>query len=207
MSLVSYVFNKKVAQVLLALSIPSGIIYFFTYSQNQADIQLKEFQAQQKAHPKTQNFTIDNYSMKEVDDANRVRWQLKSDQGVLQPNGKDILLKTVTVEYYDQKTGEMKMRMSAPLGEANQQTKYVKLLGDKKTRVTADGGGMRKSHFECSQVELIKKDEFLASGGVIIDWPGVAKVSGSLASGSTDMSSGPKNLKVIGNTHAEIAVR
>jgi hypothetical protein len=97
------------------------------------------------------------------------------------------------------------MRLEAPFGSADQQTKYVKLEGGKKGRVVAEGQNNMK--LSSAVVELIKKNEFLASGGVIIDWPGVAKVSGDSASGLTDMSSGPKNFKVVGNTHAEIVMK
>jgi hypothetical protein len=100
----------------------------------------------------------------------------------------------------------MKMRMIAPYGTANQTTKFVKLKGDKGQPVVAEGDG-GKSKFECGYMELTKKNQFVASGGVIIDWPGVAKVSANSATGSTQMAEGPKDLKLIGNTHAQIAVR
>lgn len=204
MSLVSMIFNRGVGKFLLALSIPLGIVYFFWYSQHEATEAIKQLKIDQKAHPTVSAVTINNYEMKEVDDGNHIRWQLTSRVGVLNPNGKDVELADVVVNYFDATTHALKMKMVAPIGHANQATKFVKLTGDKTRRVVADGGGFRPSHFECGQVELIKQNEFLASGGVIIDWPGVAKVSGSLAAGSTDMSSGPKNLKVVGNTHATI---
>jgi hypothetical protein len=207
MSLFSFLLTRQFWKWMLALAIPGSIAYFFWYSHQQANLEFDKWQVEQKEHPISNSVVIKDYSMKEVDDSNKVRWQLIADTGTLSPNGKDVDLTNVKVEYFDAKSHDLKMRMQAPIGHANQDTKFVKLNCDKKTRVVADGGGFKKSHFECSQVELIKKNEFLASGGVIIDWPGVAKISGSLASGSTDMSSGPKNLKVIGNTHAEIAVR
>jgi hypothetical protein len=207
MSLISFLSNRSLWKFVLAVSIPSAIVYFFWYSQQQAGVAVKEWEAEQKAHPTTDHVVINDYAMKEIDDGNHLRWQLVAKTGTLMPNGKDVELSDVKVDYYDSKSHELKMSMKAPLGHANQETKFVKLTGTKNQRVVAEGGGFKKSHFECAQVELIKKNEFLASGGVIIDWPGVAKVSGSLASGTTDMSAGPKNLKVIGNTHAEIAVR
>jgi hypothetical protein len=204
---VSLVFNRNVWKFVLAVSIPLSIGYFFWDSQQKAEEEVRKFKLEQKEHPTTDRVSIDNYSMKEIDDNNHIRWQLIANTGVVLPNGKDVELSGVKVEYYDPQTKEMKMRLKAPVGHANQETKYVKLNGDQSTKVLAEGGGFRASHFECAQVELAKNNQFLASGGVIIDWPGVAKVSGDTATGSTDMSSGPKNLKVVGNTHAQIAVR
>lgn len=206
MSVGSILFNRGVWKFLFAISIPVGIGYFFWYSQEAAKVEVAEYKKEQKEHPTTDHVVINNYSMKEVDDSNSVKWQLTADTGALNPNGKDVDLSGVKVEYFDPKTKELKMRMIAPVGHANQETKYVKLIGDSAHKVSADGGGFRKSHLECAQLELTKQNQFLATGGVIIDWPGVAKVSGTTATGSTDMSAGPKNLKVVGSTHSVVAV-
>lgn len=205
-TITSFVFNKSFLKLMLALAIPTSIAYFFWYSQNQADKEFKDFQKIQKDNPISDKMVIENYDMKEVDDLNRIRWQLVAKRGTLMPNGKDVELVNVKVEYFDPATRELKMGLSAPFGEANQQTKYVKLTERDGTKVVAEGQG-GKTKFVASTVELIKKNQFLASGGVIIDWPGVAKVSGDSASGLTDLSSGPKNFKVVGNTHAEIVMK
>ena len=158
------------------------------------------------AHPIAQQLSGEKYSMKEVDDGNHTRWQLTAARGTFMPNGRDVKLEDVVVEYFDPKTKELKMRLKAPDGSANQESKDVVLSSSNGRKVTAEGGG-GKSKFVCQKVELSKKNQFVATGGVIIDWPGVAKVSGNSASGSTNMAAGPKDLKVVGNTHAEIAVR
>jgi hypothetical protein len=49
----------------------------------------------------------------------------------------------------------------------------------------------------------MEKNQFLASGGVNIIWPGVAKVTGNEATGSLK-STDLKNLTIKGNTHAAI---
>lgn len=206
MSLVETVFNRNFFKLALALAIPTSIAYFFYYSQKQADVEIKNYMHEQHEHPTASQLNIENYGMKEVDDGNHVRWQLTSKLGTLMPNGQDVRLTDVTVEYFDSTTKALKMRLCAPLGEANQSTKFVRLLAQDRQKVLALGEG-GKSKFEAQQVELTKKNQFTATGGVIIEWPGVAKVSGNSASGTTNMAAGPKNIKVVGNTHAEIAVR
>jgi hypothetical protein len=166
----------------------------------------KHYKTEQVQNPTTQQPVIHNYAMKEIDGANNIRWQLKAKQGQFMPNGQDVQLSYVTVEYYDAATKAMKMRLIAPSGFANTATKYVKLNGDSHQKVEADGEG-GKSKLLAETVELTKKNQFNATGGVIIDWPGVAKVSGNSATGSTNMSAGPKDFKIIGNTHAEISVK
>lgn len=206
MSFASLVFRKSTIKLFVALAIPASIAWFFWYSQQQADYEVKQYQKEQKENPTSEKLTIKNYAMKEIDDLNRIRWQLTAAEGNLMPNGKDVQLDDVKVEYYDATTRELKMRLLAPFGTANQETKYVKLESKDGKPVVADGQG-GKSKFTCKTVELIKKNQFLATGGVIIEWPGVAKVSGDSASGLTDLSSGPKNFKVVGNTHAEIVMK
>lgn len=200
------VFNRGTVKLLVALAIPAGILFFFYASQQEAARQIKEVETDIHNNPTSDDLKINDYSMKEVDDSNHIRWQLSSKQGTIMPNGQDVQLTGVVVEYYDQATNTMKMRLQAPLGIANQTTKYVRLNADKSGKVLAEGEG-GKSKFSCNQVELTKKNQFVATGGVIIEWPGVAKVSGNSASGTTNMAAGPKDLKISGNTHAEIAVR
>ncbi len=206
MSVVAQVFNRGVLKLLLALAIPASIAWFFLYSQQQADKQISDYKKEQKANPTTDRVIIKDYGLKEVDDSNHIRWQLLAAAGVVSPDNQNVTLEDVKVEYYDSATKALKMRLIAPTGTANQSTRYVKLTAPDGKYVIAEGEG-GKSKFQSKVVELIKKNQFLASGGVIIDWPGVAKVSGNSASGSIDLAAGPKNFKIVGNTHAEIAVR
>jgi LPS export ABC transporter protein LptC len=206
MSLSETVFNRSTIKLVVALAIPSSIGFFFWFSEREATRQIDEYKAMQKANPHSDDIVIKDYTMKEVDDTNRVRWLLSSKTGTIIANGQDVALTGVVVQYFDPTTKALKMKMSAPQGTANQTTKLVKLKGDKTGKVLAEGEG-GKSKFTANSVELTKKNQFVATGGVIIDWPGVAKVSGDSASGSTNMAAGPKDLKIVGNTHAEIAVR
>lgn len=206
MHVLSMVFNRNFLKLFVALAIPCGMAYFFWYAQQQANIEVENYKKEQKDHPTLDRMVIKNYNMKEIDDTNTIRWQLTANTGELNPNGHDVELTGVSVEFYDKDTKQLKMRLDAPLGHANQQTKYVKLETDGKQLVKANGDG-GKSHFQCKQVELTKRNQFLATGGVIIVWPGVAKVSGDTATGSTNMASGPKDFKVVGNTHTEIVVK
>ena len=206
MTVAAMVMNRNVFKFALALSIPALMIAFFYYANDQATKEIKDLKQQEKDHPSTDKIVINNYAMKEIDDGNNIRWQLIAHSGTLQPNGKDVLLDKVQVDYFDKVTHALKMRLTAPLGTADQQTKFVKLNGLNGEKVIAEGEG-GKSKFMADQVELIKSNQFLASGGVIVDWPGVAKVSGNSASGSTDMAAGPKDLKIVGNTHSLIMAR
>lgn len=194
---------RNFVKLVAALSIPAGIGYFFYYSQQQAVIEVEQYQKEQKERPTIEGIVINNYQLKEVDDFNHIRWRLSSARGHLAPNNKDVTLDNVTVEYYD--GPNVKMRISAPKGEANQETRYVKLVKDSKIRVhcETDAG---KNKFEADIVELTKKNQFLASGGVIIEWSEVAKVTGRTASGTIDKG-GIKSVKVVGNTHATINVK
>lgn len=207
MSVASMVLNRSTMKLVFALAIPASIAWFFVYSQQQATIEVDKLKKEQQAHPMEEKTVIENYGIKEIDDLNRIRWQLTARSGTLMPNGKDVELEDVKVEYYDPTTRELKMRLVAPFGQADQSTKYVKLQAKNGKNVMAEGGQGAKTKFSSRIVELIKKNQFLATGGVIIDWPGVAKVSGDSASGLTDLSSGPKNFKVVGNTHAEIVMK
>jgi len=197
--------NRGALKLFAALAIPASIAWFFYYANDQANIEVAKFKEEQKDKKIVDRVEIKNYGLKEVDDSNQIRWQLVAKTGSVDPNGHDVSLEDVKVEYFDKVTRALKMRLTAPIGKANQQTRAVKLFGNDNTYVVAEGGN--QSRFQCKQVELIKKNQFLASGGVIIDWPGVAKVSGNSASGSTDLGAGPKDFKVMGNTHAQIMVK
>ncbi|HEY9712124.1 MAG TPA: LPS export ABC transporter periplasmic protein LptC [Chroococcales cyanobacterium] len=186
-------------KVLLALAIPVGIGSFFWYAQKQADTQLKEFQQAQKENPNTDKVTVDNYELKEVGDDNQIKWQLVAERGVMLPTNKDVELKNVKVEYFDGK--KIKMRIIAPAGTANEQTRYVKLDSADGHRVLAEGEE-GKAKMEASKIELKEKNQFVATGGVNIVWPGVAKVTGNQASGVLGKGAEMKDVKIVGNTHA-----
>ena len=139
MSAISMIFNRNALKLVAALAIPSSIAYFFYFSQQQANRELEQYKKEQATHATSEELVVNDYEMKEVDDSNRLRWLLKSHEGKLMPNGQDVELKGVKVEYYDPTTKALKMSITAPLGVANQTTKYVKLNADKTGRVIADG--------------------------------------------------------------------
>jgi hypothetical protein len=192
------------AKFLLALSIPGAMVGFFFYAQNQADTQVKEFEKNQKEHPDTDKMSVDNYQLKEVGDDNLVRWCLVAKQGTLMPVTKDAFLQNVKVDYFEDK--KVKLTLSAPLGIANEVTHRIELHADpnaKASRVMCIGED-GKAKLDAAKVELKQKNTFVASGGVNIVWPGVAKVSGNQATGSLAKGADLKNIKIVGNTHALI---
>lgn len=194
---------RSVIKLIAALAIPAGIIWFFVYSQEQARIEVGNYQSEQKENPTSEGMVVNDYQLKEVDDYNHIRWQLIAKRGAMAPNNKDVVIDQVTVEYYD--GPNIKMRISAPHGQVDQETRYVKLVSLNNNRVEAVGDG-GQSKFQAETVELIKKNQFLASGNVIIEWTEVAKVTGNSATGSIDKS-GINNVKVVGNTHSLVTVK
>ena len=198
--MLAQVFGKNSRKIIGALAIPAILVSFWTYAQNEANQQVKEFNASQKVNPNTDETIVKNYELKEVDDQNQVRWLLAADQGVMEPVSHDVNLTQVHVDYMDGKI--LKMRLSAPLGHTNENTRLIKLSasGNKLVEATGEAG---KVKLTAAKIELNKKNQFQATGGVNIIWPGVAKVIGDLAAGV--LASGDlNNVKIIGNTHALI---
>lgn len=193
-------FRSEWFKLVLALSILGGIVGLLYYAQYQAKIEEAEYEAQKKLHPTSDNVIIDNYELKEVDDSNKVRWLLAAKKGVMVPDTKDVNLTGVNMEYYD---GDVvKMKVVAPIGVANEKTRKVSLKSDATQKVLAEGEA-GKSRLETSQLELEKKNQFKATGGVNIVWAGVAKVTGNYATGRLGKAD-LEDLKIIGNTHAII---
>jgi LPS export ABC transporter protein LptC len=192
---------RDVLKLILALSIPAILVGGFFYAQNQANKEVADYKKFQTQHPPTQAITIDNYQLKEVDDSNQMRWQLQAKQGTMAPDTKDVDLHEVLVQYFDQ--GKVKMSLTAPSGIANESTKQVQLLakGGKQVLATGEDG---KAQMNANKVELTKKNSFIASGGVTILYPGVAKVTGSTVTGSLEKSAELKNFTIKGGTHATI---
>jgi hypothetical protein len=196
-------FGRNSSKLIGALAIPAVIIAFWFYAQNEANQQVQEFDKAQKIRPNTDETTITNYELKEVDDSNQVRWLLAAKTGALEPVSHDVNLKEVHVDYMDGKT--LKMRISAPIGQTNEVTRLVTLAGIGDNRVSACGEE-GKVKLEAAKVELDKKNQFQATGNVNIVWSNAARVIGDTAfgalgsKGSNDLS----NVKLIGHTHALI---
>lgn len=199
-AMLAQVFNRNVSKFVGAISIPTVIMIFWFYAVHEANLQVEDFNKAQKIRPNTDQTVISHYELKEVDDSNQVRWQLSANEGVMEPVSHDVNLTEVRVDYMDGKI--IKMRLSAPLGHTNEDTRLVKLSGSGNKLVEATGEE-GKVKLTSSKIELNKKNQFQATGGVTIVWPGVAKVIGDLATGV--LASGDlNNVKVIGNTHALI---
>ncbi len=188
------------SKIIGALAIPTIIIAFWFYAQNEANQQVKEFNAAQKIRPNTDETVINNYELKEVDDSNQVRWLLAAKTGAMQAISHNVNLTDVHVDYMDGKV--VKMRVSAPIGHTNDVTRLVQLIGANNRPVTALGEE-GKVKLEAQKVELDKKNQFQATGNVNIVWAKTARVIGDMASGSLggdDLT----NVKLIGHTHALI---
>ncbi|HEY9677085.1 MAG TPA: LPS export ABC transporter periplasmic protein LptC [Drouetiella sp.] len=183
----------------LALAVPGMLIYFWISAQKMADVEVDKFTKDKAEHPDQSNTTVKNYELKEVNDANEMKWHLRASEGVMQNETKDVQLKDVSVEYYNDK--KIKMKMSAPKGMANETTRLVNLGGDDKNRVICEGDE-GKSRMEANFLTLDKENKFTANGGVNILWTGVAKVTGNKATGNIDKTAQLQNIKVIGNTHS-----
>ncbi|PWT97966.1 MAG: hypothetical protein C5B53_07285 [Candidatus Melainabacteria bacterium] len=200
--MLSMIFNHPYFRFFLALAIPAGILGLWFYAKYTAEQEVGITAKQIKKNPINDKILVDDYQLKEIDDLNHLRWRLVAAQGVTDPATRDVALKTVNVDYFDK--GKIKIHLSAPVGVANEGTKAVELDAEKDQRVQAIGEE-GKAKLEATKVELIKKNQFLATGGVNILWPGVAKVRGDKAEGSL-ASTDLKKLKIMGNTHALIGL-
>lgn len=185
-----------------AISIPVGIVWGFIAAKQGAEKEYAEQVQSMKEHPTATGSTVSDYELKEVDDNNVTRWQLVAKKGSTTDN-KKFLVEAVTMKYFD--GPNVKMLVSAPAGNVDAESRFVKLLSAKGHRVRGEGDG-GKSVFEAETVELDKNNQFFATGGVIIEWAEVAKVTGNEARGKIEKN-GIQNVKVRGNTHAVIAVK
>jgi len=181
----------------LILAVLFGLLYYAKWS---ATIQEKEFDAQKKAHPTASNVSFNNYELKEVDEHYKTRWLLNAKTGTIQRDTKDVALTEISMKFFD--GDKIKMHVTAPVGSVNQKSMYVCLSSGPGQKVTALGME-GKSCMEMEKLELEKKNQFKASGGVNIAM-GVAKVTGDHATGRFAGTSF-QDVKIIGNTHAIIA--
>ncbi|MBX9670770.1 MAG: LPS export ABC transporter periplasmic protein LptC [Candidatus Obscuribacterales bacterium] len=195
------IFNMGLLKLVLALGILFGLVGLIYYAHNQADKEIETFAKEQKEE-ETQAVTVDDYELKEIGDDNAVHWRLVAKKGTMEPSTKDVLLEDVNVNYY--KEGKVSMQLNAPVGKANEISRIVILTskGDKAVRVVGDE---KQAQLETKKLELRKNNQFTATGGVNILWPGVAKVTGSTAEGSISKSNLEK-IVIRGNTHASIDI-
>ena len=194
------VFNRNIILLFVALAIPTLMIWFWNYANIRARTTVDAAKGELHANRNQENISVEEYQLKEVNDNNELRWKLNAAHGVMNPATKDVDLETVHVDYYD--GAKIKMRLTSPIGKANEATKVIALLSTKERQVEAEGEE-GKSKMLAAKVELVKNNQFLATGGVNISWPGVAKVTGDRAEGSLK-STDLKNFKIMGHTHASI---
>lgn len=193
---------KNTVKFLAAISIPVGLIWAFQAAKKGADEGYEQHIKTMNEHPTTEGTVTTDFQLKEVDDNNTLRWQLVAKKGSTLDN-KKVDIEDVNVKYFD--GPNVKMLISAPVGRVDSQTRFVNLTSAKGHRVRGEGDN-GKSVFEAETIELDKKNQFFATGGVIIEWSEVAKVTGREARGKIDKG-GFQNVKVMGNTHAVIAVK
>jgi lipopolysaccharide export system protein LptC len=198
---------KNAIKFVVAISIPAFLIWGFKAAEQNAEKAVKETQDALKNNPIQEGTATTNFELKELDDKMVTKWLLTAEKGHANKNNKDYILDKVKMKYYDE--GNVKMAITAPKGQANMDTKWVKMESDNSSRVKAEGEG-GKSKFEATTVVLEKKNQFLATGGVIIEWSEVAKVTGNSATGTVDKS-GVKDVIVRGlpgqPTHAVITCK
>ncbi|MBU6451526.1 MAG: LPS export ABC transporter periplasmic protein LptC [Cyanobacteria bacterium REEB67] len=193
-------FRSEWFKFVLAAGILGGLVGLLWFADYTAKEETRKYNAELKAHPMAQKITFDDYELKEVDDNNTLRWKLKAKRGVLEPTTKDVILTMINIEYYSE--GKVKMKVIAPEGVVNQLSRQVKLKCNPQVNVVAEGEE-GKSRLETKSLELTKKNQFIATGGVNINMSGVAKVSGDYATGVFGKSE-LQDVKIIGHTHATI---
>lgn len=150
----SSVINRSTIKLLVALAVPAGITWLFMYAQQMANQEVKEYKVEQSKDPTADRVTLVNYQLKEVDDQNKMRWQLVSKEGSMDPTTQEVTLKEVKVRYF--KGDDVEMTLDAPAGIANEGTRYIRLNGNKNRKVIAEGEG-GKAKLTANVVELTKK--------------------------------------------------
>ena len=175
---------KNAIKFVVAISIPAFLVWAFKAAEENAERAVKETQKQLTDNPIQEGQATTNFELKELDDNMVTKWLLTAEKGQAK-NQKEYMLDKVKMKYFDE--GNVKMAITAPKGQANMDTKWVKMESDSSSRVKAEGEG-GKSKFEATTVVLEKKNQFLATGGVIIEWSEVAKVTGNSATGTVDKS-------------------
>lgn len=194
---------KSVVKLVLALTIPTVIGSFWYYSQKQANLEVENYNKDQKDHPTTDRTTVKNYKLQEVSDDNELKWQLFAKEGVVMSENHDVLLQKVSIQYFDGKN--IKMEINAPVGKTNEDSRDVILnsTDKQKVEVLSESG---KTKLSADKISINSKNDFEASKDVSIKWANQASVFGNTISGSFK-DSGFNNLTVKGNTHAVLACK
>ena len=195
-----WIFKTEWFKLVLALAIAGSIVGLLWYAQWQAKTLTEEHAKELKENPGTENTTLENYELKEVDADNHLRWILTAATGVVDSATRDVTLTKISVKYMD--GPKVKMEVVAPMGKTNDKAQTVTLTATPQQKVIAKGEE-GKSSLETQKLELNKKNQFTATGGVNIVMTGVAKVTGDLATGKFAKSE-LESLIIRGNTHSII---
>ncbi|MBN9394388.1 MAG: LPS export ABC transporter periplasmic protein LptC [Candidatus Melainabacteria bacterium] len=195
-----WIFKTEWFKLVLALAIAGSIVGLLWYAQWQAKTLTEEHAKELKENPGTENTTLENYELKEVDADNHLRWILTAATGVVDSATRDVTLTKISVKYMD--GPKVKMEVVAPMGKTNDKAQTVTLTATPQQKVIAKGEE-GKSSLETQKLELNKKNQFTATGGVNIVMTGVAKVTGDRATGKFAKSE-LESLIIRGNTHAII---
>jgi hypothetical protein len=195
-----WIFKTEWFKLVLALAIAGSIVGLLWYAQWQAKTLTEEHNKELKENPGTENTTLENYELKEVDADNHLRWILTAATGVVDSATRDVTLTKISVKYMD--GPKVKMEVIAPMGKTNDKAQTVTLTATPQQRVIAKGEE-GKSSLETQKLELNKKNQFTATGGVNIVMTGVAKVTGDRATGKFAKSE-LESLIIYGNTHSII---
>lgn len=190
---------KNTIRFLGALAIPSLIVWGFVSAQKGAENEYNSLTSEMKEHPTSTKTETTEFELKELDDNNAVRWHLTGKKGTT-AEMKVVDVTDVKMRYFD--GPNVKMEIIAPLGNVDVSNRYVKMKSAKGQRVSGIGDG-GKNKFDAETIELDKQNQFIATGGVKIDWSDVALVTGEMAKGKMSKD-GIQNVKVIGHTHAII---
>lgn len=195
---------KPFLKFVLAIGILLGLSGFIYFAHQQATVEWEAFEKDESNKDSmTNEIRIDNYELKEVDDNEQLKWILSAKSGILEPKTKDVNLKEIVVKYFNE--GEVSMTISAPQGIANELTRKILLTSNKTAKVMGIGA-KKNTKLITDKLELTKINQFSASGGVNIEWPGVAKVTGKTAEGVMSPTKFVDKLVLRGDVHARLSM-
>ena len=195
---------KPFLKFMLAIGILLGLSGFIYFSNKEANKQWKEFgETKDNDSAMSDEIWVQKYEMKEVDDTEKIHWILKAEKGLMDPKTKDINLNGIEVKYYNE--GEVSMTISSPVGQANEISRKILLTSNEKGKVIGIGA-TKNTRLETSELKLEKKNKFIATGGVSIVWPGVAKVTSKTAEGEMSPTKFVDNLVLRGNVHTRLGM-
>ena len=192
---------KPFLKLVLALGILFGLVGWIYYAHNEAEKQYRTFEDTKDDATFSSDTVVNNYELKEVDGKQQKKWELLAKKGIREKATKVVKLEEVEVKYYNE--GKLSLMLKAPIGNADETSRQIKLTSNKTEKVKGIGVEKQTS-IETREMELTKNNQFKATGGVNIEWPGVAKVKGNEAEGVMSATKFIEQLVIRGNTHAQL---